>query len=713
MSHWAFTETQHHRIGAILQRTFGLEQLRSFQSDVLVRLLNDRSVLAVVSTGAGKSLCYQLPALFWDKPVLVISPLVALMHHQAERMEQLGVAAAALTGQLSGDAQRGILDDWREGALRLLYVAPERLSDDRLANALTETAPALLVVDEAHCISEWGYDFRPEYRRIREFRQRIGNPLLLALTATATERVKADIRWHLTAGGEPLDLVEGPVDRPNLYLGVEMAGSPKQQRERVRDLVRGAAGGAIVYAGSRKGAERWASYLAAELAEPVRAYHAGLAPEWRRRIEREFVDQAVRVVASTTAFGMGIDRPDIRLVVHVDVPESLDSYYQEIGRAGRDGQPAEARLVALPVDLYRRESWIRRDKPDPDWIATIIGRLSAQADHRPVVWELDEDDTQTAVVMAVLQDMGVLEVKSGPGLLRVVRSSEPGLHGEAVLHRLMQFWERRTQLFEHMAGYVESSTCRRKRILAYYGQAAPAPARCCDQCETQGHATVARRADAPLVDRLRAWRARHAEALGVEPFMILNDRDLMGLAAKRPLTQDALARCHGMGPKRMARYGQELLGLMQESGQAGNSGSGDEAMDQTAAQDRAVWLFQAGVPWERVLEDVGRSDSTVRGYFINWVARSGEAEWTHYLARWFSSEEYAEMAELMERVGDGRLRPLYEAASERYRFDQWDVARAVFRRKHVLQAEDGSRGGVGFVLDGRRGAAQPLGSRKR
>ncbi len=711
MSQWAFTELQHNRLGAILKSTFGLESLRPFQADVLVRLLNERSALAVVSTGAGKSLCYQLPALFWDKPVLVISPLVALMHHQAERMDQIGVPSAALTGQLSGEAQREILGDWRDGRLRLLYVAPERLSDERLVHALTHTPPALLVVDEAHCISEWGYDFRPEYRRIRGFRQRIGNPLLLALTATATERVKADIRWHLTTGGEPLDLVEGPVDRPNLFLGVEMAASPKQQRDRVRDLVESAAGGVIIYSGSRKGAERWASYLARELAEPVRSYHAGLAPALRRRIEREFVDQAVRVVASTTAFGMGIDRPDIRLVIHVDVPESLDSYYQEIGRAGRDGAAAEARLVTLPVDLYRRESWIRRDKPDAKWIATIMERLSAQAGHRPVVWELGEDDTQTAVVMAVLQDMGVLEVKSGPGMLRVVRFEDPGPHEEAVLHRLMQFWERRTQLFEQMAAYVEASTCRRAKILAYYGQAASIRSRCCDQCETQGGATVSPRADAPLVDRLRSWRARHAEAMGVEPFMVLNDRDLMGLAAKRPLTPEALARCHGMGPKRLARYGEELLSLMQESAPAV---SNDEPLDQTAAQDRAVWLFQAGVPWNRVLEDVGRSDSTVRGYFMNWVARSGEAEWAHYLAHWFNPEEYAEMAEIMDRIGDGRLRPLYDAADERYRFDQWDVARAVHRRKKVLGAMgEAMQGGERHDVDRRRGAAQPLGTRKR
>ncbi len=687
MTEWSFTQAEHREVRRILAATFGLSALRSFQAEVVVRLLRGHSVLAVVSTGAGKSLCYQLPSVYWDRPVLVISPLVALMHHQAERMAALGVPSAALTGQLDGDTQRDILRAWMEGSLRLLYVAPERLSDVRLGQALKERMPALLVVDEAHCISEWGYDFRPEYRRIRTFREAVGNPPLLALTATATERVKADIRWHLTTDREPFDLVEGPVDRPNLFLSVEMTQSPKDRERRVADLARRAAGGVIVYSGSRLSAERWARVLSQALDEPVRAYHAGLAPGLRRTIERDFVEGAIRVVASTTAFGMGIDRGDIRTVIHVDVPDSLDAYYQEIGRAGRDGEPAEARMVIQPMDIYRRERWIRDERPDRDWVREIWARAAGQPLNRPVLWELEDDDTSTPVLLSVLEDMGVLELKSAPGGIRVTRVESVDPHVDALLHRLEQFWERRRTLFQHMVDYIETDQCRRSMVLRYYGQSASPHERCCDQCESGGRATVGPRGDASLVDRLRAWRTQEALAMGVEPYIVLNDRDLMGIAVKRPQTREALAQCQGMGPKRLKKYGEAILALV---GDGEPASAGDEPLDQGAPRDRAVWLFKAGVPWERILIEVGRSESTVRGYFVDWLKTAPQAEWLHYLAHWFTDAEYRMMADTMDRLQTDRLRPLYDALQGRFRFDQWDVARAVHSRRRAELVSGGA-----------------------
>lgn len=678
---WGLTPSQHRRLEDILHQTLGIDALRPFQGEVIGRLLNGRSVLAVVSTGAGKSLCYQLPSLLWEQPVLVVSPLVALMHHQAERMTALGVAARALTGQLDGDAQRQILQQWQAGDLRLMYAAPERLSDNRLQSALKRVPPRLLVVDEAHCISEWGYDFRPEYRRIRAFRESIGNPLLLALTATATHRVKADIRWHLTVDGEPFELIAGSIDRPNLYLSVEMAAGPKEQRERVADLASTADGGVIVYVGSRRGAERWAGHLEEALGEPVRAYHAGLDPGSRRQIERAFVDREIRVVAATTAFGMGIDRGDIRAVIHVGVPESLDAYYQEIGRAGRDGKSAEAAMVIQAVDLYRRERWIRQDRPDRTWASALIGRIGAQPSNRPVVWEMEESDTRTPVLLSVLEDMGAVEVKGSPAGMRVMRLSDVDAYAEAVLDRLDQFWQRRDRLFQQMAAYIETERCRRSLILAYYGQSeAGAHDRCCDQCATRGQATVAPRPHAPLVDRLRAWRADEAARSAVEPYIVLSDRDLMGIAVKRPQTVDALARCRGMGPKRMQKYGAELLAIMTQHG-APIQDMPEEAYDPSAPRDRAVWHFRAGTPWERIRQEVGRSESTLRGYFVDWLTDAPKAEWRHYLSRWFSVEDYRRMAALLKELGPGRLRPLYEAAEGEFRYDQWEVARAVWSRE--------------------------------
>lgn len=663
------------RIDAVLMERFGLSTMHPFQAEVIAHLLDGQSVLAVVATGAGKSLCYQLPSLLWDGGVLVVSPLVALMHHQAERMTALDISARALTGQLDESQQYRVLQEWREGHLKLLYVAPERLLEPRFRVTLGARPPQLLVVDEAHCISEWGYDFRPEYRRIRVFREHVGQPPILALTATATARVKADIRWHLTVDREPFALVEGSVDRPNLFLAVEMEADAVQQRRRVTELTRQAGGGVIIYAASRKSAERWAQYMQQELHESVLAYHAGLVPAQRRYIERGFASGSIRVVAATTAFGMGIDRGDIRRVIHVAVPESLDAYYQEIGRAGRDGRPAEVTMVIQPVDVYRRDQWIRDDRPDPDWVRMLVQRLSSSPRSRPVVWELDDQDTRTSVVLSLLEDRGVLSIAPTLGGIRVTRQTDDlASHGEAVVHRLTQLWEQRRALFEEMAGYIETPSCRREILLRYYGHEPGGIQPCCDQCQTAGGASTAKRPDGALAERLRSWRSQQALAMDVEPYIVLSDRDLMALAAKRPKNLRELGQTRGIGPKRLSRYGDQLLAIVANS----TGGATDSRVDPASPRDRAVWHFQAGTPFSQVTEEVGRSESTVRSYLTDWIRETPKEDWLHYVGQWFSDQDYRDMAKIMEKMGTQRLRPLFEAAVGRFGFDQWDVARAVF-----------------------------------
>ena len=676
---------QRRHLMEILKVRFHLDVLHPFQADVIARLLQGQSVLAVVATGAGKSLCYQLPSLFWNEGVLVVSPLVALMHHQSEKMGALGISSQAFTGQISPGQKAAILGEWLENKLPLLYVAPERLGDTRLKETLKQKPPRLLVVDEAHCISEWGYDFRPDYRRIRLFREFVGHPPVLALTATATERVKADIRWQLTRDEEPFALVEGGVDRPNLYLSVEMVEGRSDYLRRVASLAGVRDGGVIIYCGTRKRVEYVAKYLETALKEPVRPYHAGMTPERRRLVERAFGSGALRVVAATTAFGMGIDRGDIRRVIHVAIPSSLDAYYQEIGRGGRDGKPAQAIMLIQPLDLYRRERWINNDEPDPHKIQEIMERVALQKASRWVIWELEDQDTRTSQALSVLQDRGFVSLAPASQGMRVCREKSGVLEEtEAVVYRLRHFWRQRLALFDEMARYVQSLECRRGVLLRYYGQPVSPIKPCCDRCAASPHreSEAIPRADGALVDQLREWRRQQSERLLVAPYIILSDRDLWGIAVKRPPSLEALAQCRGMGPKRLQKYGAALLTLIQGYDQ---SQSNDlPRVDPASARDRAVWHFEAGTPWSQVLQEVGRSESTIRGYLTSWIETAPESEWAHYVGQWIAGHEYAIMAELMQELGTERLRPLFEAAAGRYTYEQWSVARAVFCRRKSL-----------------------------
>lgn len=661
----------------LAREKFSVDTLHPFQVDVITRLLGGASLLAVVATGAGKSLCYQLPSLLWDEGVLVVSPLVALMHHQAERLAARGIRAEALTSQWDRGRQSAILDAWQSGELRLLYTAPERLSHAGLREALRRRAPRLLVVDEAHCISEWGYDFRPEYRRIRALREQIGPVAVLALTATATARVKADIRWHLTRAGEPFAVVEGPIDRPNLFLSVHLEADVQRQRERVAALTESAAGGVIIYATSRRQAEEWARYLKRSQPKGVAHYHAGLEPGQRRLVEREFASGRLRVVAATTAFGMGIDRSDIRRVIHVGVPDSLDAYYQEIGRAGRDGLPAEAAMVVQPVEIYRRDQWIRDQSPDREWIDIVVGRVGRQPLGRPVWWEIADEDVRTPVALSLLEDRGTIERHLDARGVKVLRlTQDMQREADALDHRLTQLWQQRRRLFDAMVGYIEASSCRREILLGYYGNTRTPSAHCCDRCQTGASIPgPVLRPDGVVVDALRLWRLNTARKLGVAPYLVLSDRDLMGLAILRPTRLETLARARGIGARRLARFGAELISLFQSFGPPAS-----EAVDPASPRDRALWHFQAGTPFSRVVEEVGRSSSTVRAYFIDWVKSASRTEWMPYLAQWFSLREYRQMQIVMNQLGTERIRPLYDAAHGRFSFEQWDVARAVYAR---------------------------------
>src|SRR5919199_4807896 len=363
-----------------LHELFGFSAFRPGQREACQAALAGRDVLVVMPTGSGKSLCYQLPALLRDDLTLVVSPLVALMQDQVDalRARGLGDRVGVVNAQRAVSANAATLDAAARGELRLLYVAPERFSSPGFVERLRHVALGLFVVDEAHCVSQWGHDFRPDYFRLADAARQLDARAIVASTATATPRVASDIVRRLRLR-DPLRVATG-FDRPNLSFGVARPAAHEKAQLLLEVLRRPDALPAIVYAGTRAGAEETAERLTGELGEPAEAYHAGLDRERRAAVQRRFLRDDVRVVVATNAFGMGVDKPNVRTVVHTGVPASLEAYYQEAGRAGRDGQPARALLLAENRDKALHVHFIHRDELDEDLPAWLADRLRAAAD---------------------------------------------------------------------------------------------------------------------------------------------------------------------------------------------------------------------------------------------------------------------------------------------------------------------------------------------
>ena len=357
----------------ILQERFGHARFRIHQLKVLGPLLAGRNVLAVLPTGAGKSLCYQVPALLSTGLTLVISPLISLMQDQVGALRRRGIAAAYLNSQLDADQRRVVLDAATSGRLALLYCAPERLGS--LTRRLTsgDTRVTLLAIDEAHCITEWGNEFRPVYRRLGMFRSLLGRPPTIALTGSATPAARADILHVLRM--PDADVVVTSFDRPNLIFATRRVRDDRERFTQIRERVRDAPGASLIYTPTRRLTELVTRAL---LRTSVRAapYHAGLTANTRRQVLRAFLGDRVHVIVATSAFGMGIDKPDVRQVVHWGPPLTLEAYYQEAGRAGRDGRAAECLVLWRPEDL----AWGN--------IAPPMRRyMEARGDHRAIILE--------------------------------------------------------------------------------------------------------------------------------------------------------------------------------------------------------------------------------------------------------------------------------------------------------------------------------------
>ncbi|HZK15806.1 MAG TPA: ATP-dependent DNA helicase RecQ, partial [Solirubrobacterales bacterium] len=469
----------------------GFTEFRPGQREAVSATLEGRDSLIVMPTGGGKSLCYQLPGLAGSDLTIVVSPLIALMSDQVRRLQAGGHPALMLASGLSEEAGREALRQISGGEARIAYCSPERFGSTSFLNAVSQRRVDLMAIDEAHCLSEWGHDFRPDYLRLPKALERLGRPPVMAATATATKEVAAEIRGRLGMR-EPL-IVRSGFDRPNLSFDT-VCFEGKGSKARKLALLTHCLGRqeyrpAIVYCGTRRDTEEVAERLR-EAGISADGYHAGMAPDERASVQHRFMNDDLEVVTATNAFGMGIDKASVRSVWHWALPTSVEAYYQEAGRAGRDGAPARAVLLAMRSDLGRLIQFIRRREVDPDAVTAYIHALHARAAGSDgagaLVMDNPRDDAER-VRLAVAERGGALSVEPAPGGRLEVRLGGQINPGElAAACRMAR--DRGWRAYRAIEAYAFSSGCRRRALLDHFGDDTPvAPEdRCCDICNPKG-----------------------------------------------------------------------------------------------------------------------------------------------------------------------------------------------------------------------------------
>jgi ATP-dependent DNA helicase RecQ len=474
------------RVERVARETFGWAELRPGQGEAAAAVVDGRDTLAVMSTGYGKSAIYQIAALLIPGPTVVVSPLIALQREQVEELEEAGTGGAAhVNSTVRESERRETFAELEDDALEFVFVSPEQLSNDEVREELCAAEPSLFVVDEAHCISEWGHDFRPDYLKLGAVADALGRPPILALTATASQPVREEIAARLGMR-DPAVFVRG-FDRPNIWLGVERFRDDALKRRAFVDAVAGEPKPGIVYAATRRGAEECAAELC-DAGVDALVYHGGMSKGDRDDAQERFMDDEADVMVATTAFGMGVDKPNVRFVFHLDVADSIDSHYQEVGRAGRDGEPARAVLFYRPEDLGVRRFFAGSGQVDADQLRDVALAVDAATD--PVDSAALREATglsQAKLTTAIsrLEDVGAVRMLPGG---TVARACDGPVSDGQVIARAAAEQENREQFersrVEMIRAYAElDDGCRREFVLNYFGDAFEPPCGNCDNCD--------------------------------------------------------------------------------------------------------------------------------------------------------------------------------------------------------------------------------------
>ncbi|WP_339761624.1 DNA helicase RecQ [uncultured Sulfitobacter sp.] len=591
----------------LLRDVFGFDGFRPGQQEIVEAVTAGENVLAIMPTGGGKSLCFQMPALLREGVTVVISPLIALMRDQVRALQELGVGAGALTSGNTPEETDAVWEGLEAGTLKLLYMAPERLAAGSVIGMLKRVGVSMIAVDEAHCVSQWGHDFRPDYLRIGELRRALNVPLA-AFTATADAETQVEIVQKLFDGAAPRAFLRG-FDRPNIHLAFAAKNSPRAQILNFAAGRKGQSG--IVYCGTRAKTEGLAKALRDE-GHVALHYHGGMEAEDRRIAERRFQQEDGLIVVATVAFGMGIDKPDIRWVAHADLPKSIEAYYQEIGRAGRDGSPAETLTLFGSDDIRLRRSQIDEGIAPPERRAADHGRLNAllglaealECRRKTLLGYFDETEIScgrcdlcdtpadvfdgTTAVRKALSAMLRTDEWFGSGhLIDILLGNETDKirergHTSLPTYGVGTEYDKRQwqAVFRQMMGHdLVRPDAERHGALRMTDAALPilrGEAQISLRRDSIRAAGATRRPavkmlvseeDAPLLSALKAKRRGLAEAAKVPAYIIFNDRTLIEMAEKRPDSLDAMARVGGVGAKKLESYGRAFLDVINGASQ--------------------------------------------------------------------------------------------------------------------------------------------------
>ncbi len=596
-----------------LLRHFGLPSFRPGQAEVVDSVLEGRNTVVVMPTGAGKSLCYQLPAVLMPGVSVVVSPLIALMKDQVEGLQARGISATFINSTLSESERSERIQKLRGGQYKLVYVAPERFRSPSFVEALRSAQLELFAIDEAHCISQWGHDFRPDYALLGQVRKLLRPPRTLALTASATPEVREDLIRSLLMK-EPRVFVAG-FDRQNLSLEVAQVKGDYERRQACLQLAR-EGGSGIVYCSTRKAAEGLHRHLCGEGVTSV-LYHAGLDDSERHKAQDAFMGSPTAVAVATNAFGMGIDKPDIRFVAHAHIPRAVEAYYQEIGRAGRDGAPAKAVLLFNHADVFTQERLIQGNHP-PEAVIADVWRVLVGPGHGEIA-EFDRgiaalsgqcgaSEFEVSAALKILEREGKI-IRGGTARasrVKTIRALErlPFRELNLNLERVRERERRSLQLLKQMTAYAYTKSCRRAFILDYFGESHP-PVSCgsCDVCSgatltlapsisraadarppqrrtraglgrsgsarsgsdrSNGSSAVAKsavpdaEAEIALIE-LKRWRKELAKDLQIPAFIIFNDATLNALARALPIDRETFLSVKGAGESRWERFGSKVV----------------------------------------------------------------------------------------------------------------------------------------------------------